>query len=944
MSDYRKNLSYAGRRPSKATLFRRLRRNPDFWKYFWTIAVAIFFAGSVAAIGLFAWIAKDLPDPDNIRIRNVAQTTEIYDRTGKVLLYSMHGAQKRTIVNLDQIAESARQATIAAEDRKFYEHGGFDIKGMLRGLFRSVLSGGSNLQSGSTITQQFIKKAVLTDEKTITRKVKELVLATEMERRYSKDDILKLYLNEIPYGNVSYGIEAAAQSFFGKPAKDLTLSESALLASLPNAPTYFSPYGNHVDALIARQHYVLDGMVSQGDITSEQAEEAKKDEVLKRILPRREPITAPHFVFYVRELLADEFGEQTLEQGGLKVITTLDADKQKFAEEAIAENLPKLKEWKANTAALASFDPRTGEMIAMVGSADYFDDDINGKYNAMIGKLQPGSSIKPIVYAAAFEKGYTPSTVLEDLKTNFSTTEKPYEPQDYDGKERGFVTAKEALAGSLNIPAVKLLYLTGLDKFQDFARRLGYTTFEDKSRYGLALVLGGAEVRPIEHIAAFGAFAQEGVLHETKAILKVTDAAGKILKDDTEVSGGKRIFDPEIARQITDILSDNSARAYIFGEQNYLTLADRPVAAKTGTTNDYKDAWTIGYTPSLVAGVWVGHSSGELMKKGADGSKIAAPIWNKYMSRSLSGTAVDNFTAPQPVVTGKAVLDGSKGAQAVVRIDRVSGKLATEFTPAEYIELRGYGAPHSILYFVNKDDPRGPSPEHPEDDPQFATWEQSVATWAADKTFSAEQPPTEYDDVHLIENLPTVSFIQPENGSSISERSFRPNISAYARRGIAKVEYLMDSELIGTNVYAPFDAPVTIPNRFSKGFHTLTARALDDVGNAGESVITINLTAAEGPIGLRWALPWDGQRLASYDFPLNVRFSVEDPKGIDRLTLISQDRSSGLETALGEVERPNLTSFSINWETAATGRYDLIIKATYSSGQTKSESITVDVD
>jgi 1A family penicillin-binding protein len=933
MNDYRKNISYAGRRPTKAPLFRRLRRHPEFWRYFWTILVAAVFAGSVAVIGLFAWIAKDLPDPDNINVRNVAQTTKIFDRTGKVLLYEIHGAQKRTLVELDQISEHVKHATLTAEDRNFYEHGGFDPKGMLRGLFRSVLSGGQNLQSGSTITQQFIKKSVLTDEQTITRKVKELVLSIEIERRYSKDQILKLYLNEIPYGNVSYGIEAAAQSFLGKSAKDLTLSESALLAALPNAPTRYSPYGNNRDALIARQRWIIDGMVSEGYATADEAATAKEDDVLSRVLPRREPIVAPHFVFYVRELLVEEFGEQKVEQGGLKVITTLDADKQKIAEEVVAENLENIKKWDADTAAMAAFDPKTGEVLAMIGSADYFDDEINGQYNAILGKLQPGSSVKPIVYATAFERGFTPSTVVEDIKTNFSVSGEPYEPQNYDGQERGFVTIKEALAGSLNIPAVKTLYLAGIDSFQDFSGRLGYTTFGDRSRYGLALVLGGAEVRPIEHIAAFSAFAQEGVIHETKAILRVEDAAGKELLDATETSAGKKVFDPEIARQINDILSDNVARAYVFGESNYLTLGERPAAAKTGTTNDYKDAWTIGYTPSLVAGVWVGRSEGDVMKKGADGSKIAAPIWNRFMSRALAGSAPEVFTPPQPVVTGKAVLDGDKTAQAVYAIDRVSGKLATEMTP-----------PDSILFFVDRADPRGPVPEHPEADSQFATWEESVARWFSDKPYSTDAPPTEYDDVHVIENLPVVSFLAPQDGGTLDQRAFRPSVSTYARRGVSKIEFFMDGESIGTNVYSPFDATITVPNRFPKGFHTLTARAYDDVGNAGESTITINLTADEGPIGVTWKYPWGGQVIGLYQFPINVSFALDDIIGIDRLDVVTKRRGDGAQTTIGIIDAPVLPSFSISWQDAMTGNYELIVRATYDSGQIREESIEIRVE
>jgi 1A family penicillin-binding protein len=951
---HRYEMSPHVRRAARAGFFSRFKRNrgprrsrKGMWQYVGIIISSLVLAGSVSVIGIFAWAAKDLPDPNNITQRNIPQTTKIYDRTGKTVLYEVHGDQKRTNVELADISDYLKKATIAAEDKDFYTHHGFDVRGILRALWNDVRHPGQKLQSGSTITQQFIKKSVLSDDQTVTRKVKEIVLSIEIERVFSKDQILKLYLNEIPYGSVAYGIESASQTFFGKPAKDLTLSEAALLASLPKGPTYYSPFGNHRDKLIERQHYVLDQMVDDGLVSRDDADAAKKDDVLSRVKPNREPIVAPHFVFYIKDLLAQEFGEQTAEQGGLKVITTLDVTKQKIAEDAITANIPTIKKWNANTAAMMAMDPKTGEILAMVGSADYFDDSINGKYNAILGLLQPGSSIKPMVYGAAFEKGYTESTVVEDIKTDFSTTPKPYSPSDYDGKERGFVTLKEALAGSLNIPAVKVLYLTGLDTFQNFAERVGYTTFADKSRFGLSLVLGGAEVRPIEHIAAFSAYAQEGVIHPTKAILRVEDASGKVLKDDTETAPGKKAFDPEIARQVDDILTDNSARSYIFGEKNFLTLDDRPVAAKTGTTNDFKDAWTVGFTPSLVAGVWVGDSNGNDMKKGADGSQVAAPIWNRFMKAALAGTPVETFTPPQAVVTGKPVLDGQKNAQMMVKIDRVSGKLATPDTPPEYVEERGYGVPHSILFFVDKDHPRDPPPDHPETDPQFPKWEQAVSDWATKQGLTANvtQPPTESDDVHVAANKPTVSFLTPADGGTISERTFHPSVAASAPRGVAKVEYAMDDQAIGSAVFAPFDAPVTVPNRFGKGFHTLTATAYDDVGNRNSTTITVNFTAPLGALGVHWNAPWYDQHIGTAQFPYSVKITLDDPKGIKTLRIFYRSTSSGGDSGdIGSIDNPALPGMAMDWQSApATGNYTLTVQATYDSGDTLEESIPVTV-
>jgi 1A family penicillin-binding protein len=906
------------------------------------IGAALVLAGTIAVIGAFAWVARDLPDPDNIVRRNVAQTTKIYDRTGEIILYEVHGEEKRTAVELDRIAQHMKDATITAEDRDFYTHKGFKLTGYVRAFYKNLLSG-TRGQGGSTITQQFIKNSVLTTEKTYTRKIKELILSLEMERRFSKEQILKLYLNEIPYGSVAYGVESAAQTFFGKPASDLTLSESAVLAALPKAPTYYSPYGTHRDDLMTRAHSILDAMVAEGYITEEERDEAKADEPLERLKPRRENIVAPHFVFYVREILAAEFGEQAVERGGLKVVTTLDAGMQKAAEEAIAENMELLGKWEANGAAMTALDPRTGDILAMVGSPDYFDDENRGKFNAMTGLLQPGSSIKPMIYAAAFEKGFTPSTVVYDVKTEFGTGARSYSPNNYDLQERGPVTFKEALAGSLNIPAVKALYLVGLPQFKDFAERLGYTTFDDPAKYGLSLVLGGAEVRPIEHIGAFAAFAQDGVHRPSRAILSVEDKDGKKLVEEEE-NAGKRVMDAEVARQTSDILSDNAARAYVFGEQNWLTLGGRPVGAKTGTTNDYKDAWTIGFTPSLVSGFWVGNMDGSKMKFGADGSKVAAPLWNAFMRKALDEKPIEAFAAPQPVTTGKPILDGAKDAKVSVRVDTVTGKLATEHTPEEFVEERGFGVPHSILYFVDKNDPRGPVPADPAGDPQFANWEKAIAEWAEKQGLVAEPPPTEFDDVHVPENRPSVSFIAPLDGAAISDRSFNASVSATALRGVAKVEYLLDGEVIGAGVFSPYSALLTVPNRFGKGFHTLSAKAVDDVGNAATASITINLTADPGPLGIQWQAPWSYQTLYDPNFPFTVRFTIEDHESISELRVTARRQDEGGEEIIGSIKQPPLPGMSMQWTNAPEpGRYVLTVEALLVSGDVRSESIIVDV-
>src|SRR3989344_333735 len=621
--------------------------------------------------GTFVYFAltRDLPNPTKFNNRIVAESTKIFDREKKTLLFEIYGEEKRTKVTLDKISPLAIKATIAAEDKDFYKHSGFDYRGFLRAVLVNLKKFELS-QGGSTITQQLVKNSILTREKTLTRKLKELVFSIELERRYSKDEILNMYLNEIPYGSNLYGIEATTQALFGKSAIDLTLAEAALIAAMPKAPTYYSPYGTHTDDLLNRTHYVLDLMAQNQFITKEEAEAAKKIKVLSLIKPKRENIQAPHFVLYVKELLADKYGEQEVERGGLIVTTSLDTKKQAAAEKAMTDNRKNIENFGASNAALVSLDTKTGEILAMVGSMDYFDKDIDGNVNVVLRPRQPGSSFKPIVYTASFLRGFTPTTILFDTFTIFKTVVGDYSPHNYNQKTHGPVTVRQALAGSLNIPAVKMIYLTGISNVLDLADKMGYTTLKDRSRFGLSLVLGGGEVTLLEHTNAFGVLANEGTYHSPVAILKVEDSKGEVLEEAKEFKG-EQVVDPEITRLTTNILQDNDARAYIFGANNYLTLPDRPVAAKTGTTNDFHDAWTIGYTPSLVTGVGVGNNNNDAMQESADGSRIAAPIWQQYMKTSLVNTPVEQFSAPQTIITGKPILDGEGYPSITILIDNL---------------------------------------------------------------------------------------------------------------------------------------------------------------------------------------------------------------------------------------------------------------------------------
>lgn len=839
----------------------------------------------VSFVGVF-WLSRDLPDPNKLIERQIAQSTKIYDRTGKNVLYEVHGDQRRTLVALSDVPDYLKNATTAIEDKDFYKHRGFSLWAIFRTVVTDILRG--QRAGGSTLTQQFIKNAVLTNEKTFTRKIKELILAYRLEQKFSKDEILQMYLNEIPYGSTAYGVEAASQKYFGKNVKEISLAEAAILAALPQAPSRYSPYGPNKDLLIGRQRYILDQLVKQGYLNQDQAEAAKKTE-LKFKRPT-ENMLAPHFVMYVKELLSEKYGDKMVEQGGLKIYTTLDLDKQKIAEEVINEKAPKNEEkYQATNAALISLDPKTGQILAMVGSKDYWSTEIDGQYNVVTSQRQPGSSFKPIVYAASFLRGYTPDTVLEDIVTNFSTDPaKPYEPHDYDLKERGPITVRQALAGSLNIPAVKMIYLAGINNVLDLADKLGYTTLKDRSRFGLSLVLGGGEVKLLEHANAFGAFAREGELHATTPILKVEDKDGKILEEYKEKK--ELVFEPQIARQITGILSDNSARAFIFGENNFLTLPDRPVAAKTGTTNDYKDAWTMGYTPSLVTGVWVGNNDFKSMKKGADGSVVAAPIWHDYMKRVLAGTAAESFNPPEQVVTGKPVLDGNVSGDLLVKLDRTSGLLASADTPASQIEEKTFRQIHSILYYVNKDDPRGPAPANPAADPQFELWENRVLAWAAKQGFATSSPPNEYDNLHQAEYRPNLTVETPENNQTVGAPFLSAKITASAPRGINRAEYYLDDKLFTSNYFFPFDLNKSI-DFLINGFHKLTIRVCDDIDNCSEATREFNLSVANNnnsageEINLSFIDPASGLAVRANDFPLSLKLSLTNPKQSGRLDL-----------------------------------------------------------
>lgn len=897
--------------PKKLPRFKKpLRRR--FFRFFRILKILFLLCiVGIALVGIsgaafLAWISQDLPHPDKIIIRDLALSTKIYDRTGETVLYNIHGEQKRTMVELKDIPPQVIWATLTAEDRKFYQHKGISLTGIIRSLIRNITTGSK--AGGSTLTQQLVKNAILTSEKTYTRKIKEIILSYQIERKFTKDQIMKMYFNEIPYGTTAYGVEAAAQTYFGKSIPDIDLSEAAILASLPKYPSYLL---NNKDELMIRQQWVLEGMVEQGYITKEESETAKKKKVEFKKLT--EDIIAPHFVFYVKEALSKKYGERMVEQGGLKVITTLDIEKQKMAEKVVGEFSKKNLELGATNAALVALNAKDGQVLAWLGSKDYFNEEIDGQVNVVSRPRQPGSSFKPVVYAAAFRKGYTPETTLFDVETTFTNYDgKKYGPKNYTLKEYGPVSMREALAGSLNIPAVKTIYLAGIDNVLNLAEELGYTTLQPRSRFGLSLVLGGGEVKLIEHVNAFATFAQEGERNNTSIILKVEDKDGNVLEEFKKNT--TKVLETQVARQINDILSDNSARSFIFGENNSLILPDRVVATKTGTTNDYHDAWTIGYTPSLAAGVWVGNSDNTEMKRGADGSVVAAPIWREFMIQALKGTPVESFVKPEVLENQNPALNGSLKQGIKVKIDKISGKLATEYTPQEYMEEKMYQALHGILHYIDKENPRGAPPQDPSIDPQYIPWEEAIKKWAEKNNITATEVPTETDDVHIPENIPTINFIQPQNDETVSDRNLSASVDIYAKRGIQRVEYFLENKLIRTSIRPPFDLQIYLddPN-LSNGYVSLKAIAQDDVGNKSESIININLLLPDLPVSIAWITPTNNEILDTTHFPYTLEISISQPEKVAMLKLYLFD-GINFPKLIAIIENPSLGQQKSTWQ------------------------------
>lgn len=663
---------------------------------------------AVILVLFYALVLKDLPSPTNLSNNTASYSSQIYDRKGK-LLYTLYGNRNQTFVPLSKIPKEMQEATIAIEDKDFYRHGAVDFRGIARAAYSTLVH--KQIQGGSTLTQQLVKNSLLTPEQTIQRKIKEVILSFATEIMYSKTQVLEMYLNQVPYGGTTYGVEAAAQTYFGKDISKLSLAQMAFLAALPEAPSELSPNGSHPELGIARQHQVLENMYDQEYITKKQRDDALKEKLTFQKITN--PIKAPHFVFYIRDLLIQKYGQKAVEEGGFKVITSLDLTIQNYAQKAVADEVASVAQYHVTNGAALVTNPATGEILAMVGSKDYYDPN-GGNVNDTLALLQPGSSIKPLNYALGLLNGYGASTPFIDAPICFpDPPNKPYCPHNYDMRYHGIVQMRYALANSYNIPAVEMLKLNGLNAFIATASAMGITTFTDPANYGLSLTLGGGEVRMIDMATAFGVFANQGYRIDLHPILKITDRKGNVVEQYTPPASpifGQKVLPSSVTFVISNILADNQARVAEFGPNSALKISGQYVSVKTGTTNDYRDNWTIGYTPSYLVATWVGNNDHTPMNGVVTGITGAAPIWQDVMTYLLKGKKPEIPQKP-PNVYGETVCS-------------TTGQIASKSAG---------GCPTRFEYLIGGKNPKSPTIT-------------TAKVWV-DKTTGAESPAGKTDNV-----------------------------------------------------------------------------------------------------------------------------------------------------------------------------------------------------
>lgn len=965
----------------------------SIWQKTKYIIIGIFaFIFALIFFMMFAVIVS-LPNIDNASILVASQSSLILDRGGEVL-YAIHGDENRKIVPYDKISPYASKAVMAIEDDEFYNHHGVDFK-----AFMIAVCGEFHIcntaRGGSTITQQYVKNAFLSSERSYTRKAKEIILSLQLEGRYTKDEIMEMYLNRIPYGANIYGVEVASKTFFGKPSAELTVAESAVLAAIPKAPTYYSPYGNNIyvqvdlseEEIIKRDiqteqelvDFITKGLLGktytygEGDDAREIYVKGRVDFVLERMLdleyisqeeydtaiaesnaiefvPFREDIVAPHFVMYVRQILEEKYGNEILEKGGLRITTTLDIEKQNEADAAVeARAEANETNFGATNAALVSLDPNTGEILAMVGSRDYWNDEIDGKVNVTLRPRLPGSSFKPIAYAAAFLQGYAPSTVVYDVRTKFGAW---YEPENFDGGFLGPIDFRHALGASRNIPAVKAGHLAGIPNVIDLARKMGIDLNQPDDWYGLSLALGAGEARPLDMAIAYAVFANGGYKVDPVAILKVEDRAGNILEEYKTPDKKNLVLDPQVAYLINNVLSDPAARPDEYWRAA-LTIPGQVNGAKTGTSNKKKDnvnypfdLWTLGYTRNLVTAVWAGNADGSHVARNASGLDTAGKIWKAYMVEATKGMPRAEFEKPEGIRwvrvakrSGKLpskhtpedeIVSGIFASFSVpneydnsyqfVEIDKVSGKLATEFTPKEAIEEKAFYMHHSIL-------------------PENAQWESAVRAWAV-ANGEDEEPPTEYDDVHTADTMdskPQITITSPVSKSEISPPSLSIWVDISSPAGVKKVDYFFDEALADTATSAPFTGNFAISKSLKNGSeHTIQAIVYDELYRSSQSTVSVKIGTDETPPIVSFVYPSDGAILTP-GASVGVQLEARDPNGSVEKVSFYLD---------GQLKKEDVSA-PFNWQLTVPskkGNYDLKAIAYDYAGNKTGESIMIKVD
>ncbi len=810
------------------------------WKKVLLGLLALFFL-FVGAVLVWASFIK-LPDISTFEARQISNSSKITDRTGQIVLYDAHQSVKRTQIPLDQMGYPVQKAVISIEDQDFYNNDGIRPTSIIRAMLIN-LTHASYVQGGSTITQQIIKNTLLNGDKSITRKLKEWVLAIRLTRQFSKNQILEIYLNDAPLGGTVYGVEAASEAYFNIPASQMDYAQAAYLAAMLPAPTYYSPFGLNKAALDTRKNLVLSKMKQYGYITEAEYTAAKNETVTFNSAANT-GIKAPHFVFYILQQLEQKYGKDAIDNGGYTIKTTLDYDLQQKAEQIVAQQtVLNEKAYNDSNQGLVAIDPTTGQILAMVGSKNYFATDIDGAYNVATAQRQPGSSFKPFVYATAFADGYTPDTVLFDVPTEFSTNcsadEQPlpgftqkdcYHPSNFDNKFEGPLSLRSSLAESRDVTAVKLLYLVGIPNTIATAHAMGITTLNDPNAYGLSLVLGGGEVTLLDITSAYGVFANSGIRNPATGILEVDDHDGNVLEQYQP--NPMQVLDKNVALTMNNVLSDAQARIPTFGT----TLITIPgVAVKTGTTNNDRDAWTVGYTPEISVGVWSGNNDNTPMKNG--GSAISGPTWKMFMQYAITKYPQTQFEDPTPdpdAATLKPILRGVWQGNETVNVDKVTGLRATDSTPADAIVQKVITDVHDILYWVDKSDPRGPVPTNPGKDPEYKLWEPPVESWWAAN--ASKYGITTAADIPAGTDSSTSSTVvgSPLSLSGISDTmNLTDNadiaVTTTGQYPLSSVDVLIDNNYIATLpdpfhfVFTPADYGLTA------GTHTITFNATNSV-------------------------------------------------------------------------------------------------------------------